>query len=156
MFSRTQLPRPKASTALIFVRPPRARNALYTQSLIARGAVTPVWPISWNYCPFWPARAVERYTGPFNKKLANKVLIANNRVSLFFPSPSYRFGLADERNQLDAATPLKGAQALSKIMGDNAALVVQEGIGVSRNAMHTRLDYSTFYSTPRFTRPPSA
>ncbi|EIW56310.1 alpha/beta-hydrolase [Trametes versicolor FP-101664 SS1] len=80
-----------------------------TQSVNGSHLFTPVWPISWNYCPFWPVRAVERYTGPFNKKLANKVLIANNR--------------------LDAATPLKGAQALSKIMGDNAALVVQEGIG---------------------------
>lgn len=116
-------------------------NPLYAQSLIACGAVTPVWPISWNYCPFWPVRAVERYTGPFNKKLANKVLIANNRVSLLCPSPCPPFGLADERTQLDAATPLKGAQALSNIMGDNAALVVQEGIGVSRAVMPTRLDY---------------
>ncbi|OJT06304.1 hypothetical protein TRAPUB_2844 [Trametes pubescens] len=92
-----------------------------TQSANGSHLFTPVWPISWNYCSFWPERAMERYTGPFNKTLANKVLIANNC--------------------LDAATPLKGAQALAKIMGDNAALVVQEGIGVSRAVMGTWLDY---------------
>ena len=35
-----------------------------------------------QYCPFWPVRAVERYQGPFNKKLANKVLVISNTVKL--------------------------------------------------------------------------
>ncbi|KAL1943423.1 hypothetical protein VTO73DRAFT_4498 [Trametes versicolor] len=67
------------------------------------------WPATFNYCPFWPVRAVERYQGPFNKKFANKVLVVSNL--------------------LDPATPLKGAQALIELLGDSATLIVQEGFG---------------------------
>ncbi|KAL1943424.1 hypothetical protein VTO73DRAFT_4499 [Trametes versicolor] len=127
MCSRTRLPRPRAPAALIF-------------SL-------PVWSISWNHCRVWPMRAVARYTGPLNKKPVNEILMANNRVSVpSEPPPPGEF--ADERDQLDAATPLEGAQALTKIIGDNAALVVQEGIGLSRCINEILFTYMTTGAVP--------
>lgn len=39
------------------------------------------WPTSFYRCPFWPVRAVERYQGPFDKKLAHPILVASNVVS---------------------------------------------------------------------------
>lgn len=96
------------------------------------GVVSAAWPATFNYCPFWPVRAVEKYQGPFNKKLANKALVASNLVRAF-PEISAHITLPDgkiEYTQLDPATPLKGAQALIELLGDRATLVVQEGFGV--------------------------
>ena len=38
-------------------------------------SVSAAWPFPPYYCPFWPVRAVERYTGAFNKTLANSILV---------------------------------------------------------------------------------
>ncbi|KAI0651009.1 alpha/beta-hydrolase [Trametes meyenii] len=70
---------------------------------------TALWPSTFYYCPFWPVRAVERYHGPFNKTLANKVLIVNN--------------------VFDPATPVAGAVALAGLLGDSATLVRQNAFG---------------------------
>lgn len=43
------------------------------------------WPTSFYTCPFWPVRAVERYSGPFNKTLANKVMVVSNTVCTLIP-----------------------------------------------------------------------
>ncbi|KAI0689859.1 alpha/beta-hydrolase [Cerioporus squamosus] len=67
-----------------------------------------VWPIIYP-CPFWPVRSVERYTGPFNKKLANKILIASNTY--------------------DPITSLRNAQALAALLGDDAVLLRLNGFG---------------------------
>ncbi|KAI0746078.1 alpha/beta-hydrolase [Earliella scabrosa] len=67
------------------------------------------WPIPWHRCSYWPVRAVERYQGPFNGTYANKVLVIGN---------SY-----------DGATPFFEAQHMAEIMGDQAALVKQDGFG---------------------------
>ena len=40
----------------------------------------PVWGDAENACFAWPARAVERYTGPWDSKLKNPVLIIGNAV----------------------------------------------------------------------------
>ncbi|KAJ8494816.1 hypothetical protein ONZ51_g2084 [Trametes cubensis] len=77
----------------------RARSHLFTS----------VWPNVFNYCPFWPVRAVERYQGPFDKKLANKVLVLSNTY--------------------DPVTPLADARALSKLLGDYGALIQLDGFG---------------------------
>lgn len=39
-----------------------------------------LWPVPGFRCPFWAVRAVERYTGPFNKTLANRILVIGNAV----------------------------------------------------------------------------
>ena len=49
-------------------------------------AVAAAWPFATYYCPFWPTRAVERYEGPFNKTLANPILIIGNTVRTRFRS----------------------------------------------------------------------
>ncbi|KAI0743125.1 TAP-like protein-domain-containing protein [Daedaleopsis nitida] len=61
------------------------------------------WPFATYYCPFWPVRAVERYEGPFNKTLANPILVIGNTY--------------------DPATPFAGAKATADALGDSATLV---------------------------------
>ncbi|OSD00757.1 alpha/beta-hydrolase [Trametes coccinea BRFM310] len=80
-----------------------------TASRTSSRIASAVWPAPFRYCPFWPVRAVERYQGPFNKTLANKILVASNKY--------------------DPVTPLANAQALVDILGDQARLVVQDGFG---------------------------
>ncbi len=53
-------------------------------SLNAGDAVSVAWPAQFYTCPFWPVRAVERYQGPFNKTLANKVMVISNTVCTLF------------------------------------------------------------------------
>ena len=40
------------------------------------------WDIPGNLCFAWPVRAVERYTGPFNRLLANKIMISSTLVRI--------------------------------------------------------------------------
>ncbi|KAI0331372.1 alpha/beta-hydrolase [Cubamyces sp. BRFM 1775] len=72
---------------------------------------TSIWgsDIAFWYCPFWPVRAVERYQGPFNKTLANKVMLFSNTY--------------------DPVTPVSGARAVLELLGDDATLVLQDGFG---------------------------
>ncbi|RPD70275.1 alpha/beta-hydrolase [Lentinus tigrinus ALCF2SS1-7] len=67
------------------------------------------WPATFYRCSFWPVRSVERYHGPFNKTLANKILIASNL--------------------LDPITPLPGAETVARLLGKDAVLVRQNGFG---------------------------
>ncbi|RPD70273.1 alpha/beta-hydrolase [Lentinus tigrinus ALCF2SS1-7] len=67
------------------------------------------WPTSFYRCSFWPVRSVERYQGPFNKTLANKILVASNL--------------------LDPITPLPGAETVVRLLGKDAVLVRQNGFG---------------------------
>ncbi|KAJ3100812.1 hypothetical protein HDU97_001930 [Phlyctochytrium planicorne] len=60
-------------------------------------------------CKYWPVRPVERYAGPWNKKLSNKILIIGNT--------------------LDPVTPLESAQALEKYMEGNGVLLHHDGMG---------------------------
>ena len=39
-----------------------------------------LWPTAFYLCPFWPVRSAERFQGPFNRTLANKIVIASNVV----------------------------------------------------------------------------
>ncbi|EIW56311.1 alpha/beta-hydrolase [Trametes versicolor FP-101664 SS1] len=68
-----------------------------------------VWPAEFYACPFWPVRAVERYQGPFNKTLANKVMVVSNTF--------------------DPVTPPSEAEAVVALLGDNARLVQQDAFG---------------------------
>ncbi|EIW63913.1 uncharacterized protein TRAVEDRAFT_41339 [Trametes versicolor FP-101664 SS1] len=67
------------------------------------------WPTSFYTCPFWPVRAVERYSGPFNKTLANKVMVVGNTF--------------------DPRTPLPEAEAVVGFLGDSATLIQQHAFG---------------------------
>ncbi|KAI0743110.1 Alpha/Beta hydrolase protein [Daedaleopsis nitida] len=67
------------------------------------------WPFHTYYCNYWPVRSVERYTGPFNKTLANPILVIGNTY--------------------DLVTPFKSANALSDVLGESAGLVRLNGLG---------------------------
>lgn len=61
----------------------------------------------------WPARAVERYTGPWNANLSQPALVIGNTI--------------------DPITPLVAAQTVVDMLGDSAVLLVRDGLGVRAN-----------------------
>ncbi|RDX55206.1 alpha/beta-hydrolase [Lentinus brumalis] len=67
------------------------------------------WPSQAYLCAFWPVRAVERYKGPWNKKFANKIIVASNVY--------------------DPVTPLASAEETARELGEDAVLVRQNGFG---------------------------
>ncbi|EJF61428.1 hypothetical protein DICSQDRAFT_180706 [Dichomitus squalens LYAD-421 SS1] len=67
------------------------------------------WPATTFACSFWPGRAVERCTGPFNKTLANSILVIGNTY--------------------DPAIPFHGAKTVADGVGDQAALFRLDFIG---------------------------
>ncbi|RDX45302.1 alpha/beta-hydrolase [Lentinus brumalis] len=67
------------------------------------------WYTQFYLCSFWPVRSVERYQGPFDKTLANKIIIGSNTY--------------------DPITTLAGAQRLAGLLGDDAMLVRLNGFG---------------------------
>ncbi|RPD70714.1 hypothetical protein L226DRAFT_574603 [Lentinus tigrinus ALCF2SS1-7] len=68
------------------------------------------WPALEYLCAYWPVRAIEWYQGPFNKKLANKIIVAPN---VYGP-----------------ITPLASAEEVARQLGDSAVLVKQNGFRV--------------------------
>ncbi|CAE6374803.1 unnamed protein product [Rhizoctonia solani] len=77
----------------------------------------PQWGDGGLYCHRWPVRAVERYTGPWNKKLANTILVIGNTG--------------------DPVTPYESAKKVADALGDSAALIKQEEYGHTSLAMHS-------------------
>lgn len=71
----------------------------------------PQWGMQGNVCFAWPARAVERYTGPWNKKLKNPILVIGNTA--------------------DPVTPFANAKLMADLLGDSAVLLKQDGFGHS-------------------------
>ncbi|KAI8814947.1 TAP-like protein-domain-containing protein [Cladochytrium replicatum] len=67
------------------------------------------WLIENYICSVWPVRAAERYAGPWNKTLNNKIMLIGNT--------------------LDPEAPLESAQLLEDIMEGNAVLLTQVGYG---------------------------
>ncbi|KAG8723385.1 hypothetical protein FRC11_002456, partial [Ceratobasidium sp. 423] len=70
-----------------------------------------------TYCHRWPVRAVERYTGPWNKKLSNPILVIGN--------------------QADPITPYINAKSVADALGSSAVLIEQGDFGHSSLAMHS-------------------
>ncbi|KAG9119040.1 hypothetical protein FRC07_006157 [Ceratobasidium sp. 392] len=69
------------------------------------------------YCHHWPVRAVERFTGPWNNKLSNPILVIGNEA--------------------DPITPYRSAKAVADALGDSATLVEQDDYGHCSLAMHS-------------------
>jgi len=62
------------------------------------------------YCHRWTLRAVERYQGPWNRKLANKILIIGNKG--------------------DPITPLASSKKLAELLGPKSAVLLErDGYG---------------------------
>ncbi|KAJ8494817.1 hypothetical protein ONZ51_g2085 [Trametes cubensis] len=81
---------------------------------------TSVWPLPFYYCPFWPVRAVERYQGPFNRRLQNKILILGNTF--------------------DPLTPFADAEKVTALLEGDAVLVRQNGFGVGSSPLNETSD----------------
>ncbi|KAI5889408.1 uncharacterized protein SCHCODRAFT_02634437 [Schizophyllum commune H4-8] len=71
----------------------------------------PQWGTAGALCFAWPARAVERYTGPWNNKLKSPILVIGNTF--------------------DNITPFQNAQLMADLLGDSAVLLEQVGYGHS-------------------------
>ncbi|KAI5834614.1 alpha/beta-hydrolase [Schizophyllum commune Tattone D] len=70
----------------------------------------PRWcDIPGNLCFAWPVRAVERYTGPWDKKLSNRILVIGNTA--------------------DPITPLENSQLMVDLLVDSATLLTQDLFG---------------------------
>lgn len=67
------------------------------------------FPQPCHFCHRWPARAVERFTGPWNNTLKNPIIIIGNKA--------------------DPATPFLDASTVAGWLGDSATLVEQDGYG---------------------------
>ncbi len=110
-----------------------SRTSVSTQGTLSVHAADPVyatvgagWYSQFYLCSFWPVRSVERYQGPFDKTLANKIIIGSNTVSAL-ASLLY---FSTNRKQYDPITTLAGAQRLAGLLGNDAALVRLNGFGV--------------------------
>ncbi|CAE6456002.1 unnamed protein product [Rhizoctonia solani] len=82
----------------------------------------PMWGDAGLYCHHWPVRAVERYTGPWDKKLANPILVIGNEA--------------------DPVTPYISAKSVADALGDSAILIEQDDYGHSSLAMHSNCTIS--------------
>ncbi|KDQ17322.1 hypothetical protein BOTBODRAFT_30140 [Botryobasidium botryosum FD-172 SS1] len=69
----------------------------------------PIFGDAGFYCHRWNTRAVERYTGPWNRTLANPILIIGNEA--------------------DPITPFTGAKVVADLLGDSAVLIKQDDFG---------------------------
>ena len=122
------LPQP-TGLALTHAPPPPARSAHARTR--ADGAY---WPAAEDVCTFWPARAVERYAGPFDRVLVlgNTVRARPSaRLPFFPPLRAARRTGAHARLRFDPATPSRRARRAADALGDRAALVRLNGFGVS-------------------------
>jgi pimeloyl-ACP methyl ester carboxylesterase len=72
------------------------------------GVVGPYWTWDYEPCSTWPVRTAHRYTGPWDQRTANPVLVIGNT--------------------LDPATPLRGAVAMSQKLA-RARLLTMDGFG---------------------------
>lgn len=69
------------------------------------------------WCHVWPARGVERYSGPWNHTLKNPIIVIGNKA--------------------DPITPLPGAQYVAESLGSSAYLVEQDDYGHTSLAEHS-------------------
>ena len=72
------------------------------------GLVGPYWAWDYEPCSTWPARSINRYAGPWNRRTASPVLVIGNTF--------------------DPATPYRGALAMARQLG-RARLLTLDGYG---------------------------
>ncbi|KAG8679739.1 hypothetical protein FRC09_018755, partial [Ceratobasidium sp. 395] len=92
-----------------------------TPESLARGIISRIKKVSRNFggspgttdidggCQFWPVDSVERFTGPWNKTLANPIVIVSSTV--------------------DPITPLASAQLVHKLLGNSSRLITVNAPG---------------------------
>ncbi|CAE6378531.1 unnamed protein product [Rhizoctonia solani] len=75
------------------------------------------WYAGGMYCHHWPVRAVERFTGPFNHTLQNKIMVIGNLY--------------------DPITPFISAKVVADALGNSAVLLKHNGYGHTSLYMHS-------------------
>ena len=85
------------------------------------------WDIPGILCFAWRVRAVERYTGPWDKKLSNRILVIGNTVR-FLLAPDGN-ALTDTNKKADPITPLENSQLMVDLLVDSATLLTQDLFG---------------------------
>jgi hypothetical protein len=84
------------------------------------------------YCHHWPVRAVERFTGPFNHTLQNKIMVIGeysvSRRGLFQGNLTRVISIVG--NLYDPITPFISAKAVADALGNSAVLLKHNGYGV--------------------------
>ncbi|PVF96267.1 hypothetical protein CPB86DRAFT_737163 [Serendipita vermifera] len=90
------------------------------------------------FCHRWETRAVERYQGPWNKELANVVLVIGNEA--------------------DPVTPYRSAKkvASAEFLGNNSRLVQRWDFGHCSNSEYSPCIYATLNNYTHGTLPPNA
>ena len=76
-------------------RNPAAFGRLAALSFARAGDIGPSWAWNDGPCASWPARAADRYSGPWNRRTANPVLVIGNTYD---PSTAYRGAVAMARD----------------------------------------------------------
>ncbi|KAF8319322.1 hypothetical protein DL93DRAFT_2074926 [Clavulina sp. PMI_390] len=105
-----------AEIAIVCADSPDAGNITTNDvfnTLLVSANVSQMWGPAWwpNYmCHKWPRRAVERYTGPWNASLVEKVLII--------------------ANQGDPITPKSSTELVASMLGNSSAFLLRNGYGV--------------------------
>ncbi|KAG8721829.1 hypothetical protein FRC09_007308 [Ceratobasidium sp. 395] len=85
----------------------------------------PCWGAAGFYCHKWPVRAVERYTGPWDNTLKNKIIVIGN--------------------EFDPITPFRSAESVAAALGDSAVLVQQKDYGHTSLAMHSNCTFNILH-----------
>ncbi|KAG8714985.1 hypothetical protein FRC09_017048 [Ceratobasidium sp. 395] len=85
----------------------------------------PRWGAAGFYCHKWPVRAVERYTGPWDNTLKNKIIVIGN--------------------EFDPITPFRSAESVAAALGDSAVLVQQKDYGHTSLAMHSNCTFNILH-----------
>jgi len=80
------------------------------------------------YCHRFLARAVERFTGPFDHVLANPIIIIGNKVC--FQVIEREILLIYRGAKADPTTPFANAQKIADTLGSSARLLKQDAFGV--------------------------
>ncbi|KAI5892383.1 alpha/beta-hydrolase [Schizophyllum commune H4-8] len=86
----------------------------------------PLFNAQGTSCYAWPVRAVERYSGPWNNKLSNKILVIGN--------------------QADPVTPFRNAKQVADQLGESAVLIEQSGYGHGSIAEYSNCTMSILQS----------
>jgi pimeloyl-ACP methyl ester carboxylesterase len=76
-------------------RNPAAFGRVAALSFARAGDIGPSWAWNDEPCASWPARAADRYSGPWNRRTANPVLVIGNTYD---PSTAYRGAVAMARD----------------------------------------------------------
>jgi pimeloyl-ACP methyl ester carboxylesterase len=95
---------------------PAAFPSLDAFSYARAGPIGPYWSWTSAACASWRAKAADRYTGPWNRRTANPVLVVNNTYD---PASPYQDAVAMAR-QLGRARLLT-VDGYGHIVGDRSA-----------------------------------